>query len=450
MTKTYVLDTNVLLSDPNSIFNFGEHDVVVPLVTLEELDGKKQDQSEIGRNARAFGRIIDQLREQGDLRVCVRLGDKKGCLRVDSADEESLAKIPGDLDSKKADAKILAVAIKNSAILVTRDILLRIMSDSLGVQAEDYKHDKIKNSGEEYKGTRIIDVASDVVSEIYQEGGVQTSDFYYPNEYVLFRDSGNNKSSVMVRYDESCKGVVQVNAPSEVWGISPKNLEQTFAIDALLDPQIKLVTISGIAGSGKTLISLACALYQTLDLQLYKKIFFSRPIISIGNTLGFLPGSLQEKLQPWVAPVLDNLSVIMDSNGQNQSKKTKKKTKASQDCDEKAVGVLPMVSEFMLQGVFEFSAIEHLRGRTIPGFIILDEAQNTSKHEIKTIISRAAEGTKIVLLGDLDQIDSPYLDSTNNGLAHTIDKFKNESIAAHIQFSKGERSQLATLASELL
>jgi len=453
MTKTYVLDTNVLLSDPNSIFNFGEHDVVIPLVTLEELDGKKQEQSEIGRNARAFGRIIDQLREQGDLRVCVRLGEKKGCLMVDTADEDSVEKIPTDLDHKKADVKILAVALKNNAILVTKDILLRVIADSIGVISEDYRHDKL-TLNDEFTGTTTYDVEGATVHEFYREGSILIEDDFYPNEYVLLRDEHNHKSSAMTRYDAQEKALVALNQQKELWGIKPKNLEQNYAFDCLLNPEIRLVTLSGPAGTGKSLVSVAAALYQTLDLGLYKKIFISRPIMSIGESLGYLPGNLQEKLAPWVAPIVDAISFIMESpEGSPSTKKGKKKLPKQQqeDLDEKAVGSVKPIAELMLHNIIEFAAIEHLRGRSLPNqFILIDECQNASKAMVKTILSRAGEGTKIVLIGDTQQIDAPYLDASNNGLAYAIDKFKEQKIAAHITLDRGERSELATLASELL
>lgn len=455
MIKTYVLDTNIILHDCSAIFNFGSNDVVIPIPAIEELDKFKSEQNELGRNARFFSRTIDELRKTGSLKEGVNLGSGLGKLYVKFSSEKSMENTPIDLDSKKIDIKILTIAKELNAILVTRDVNLRLIADVLGVPCEDYEHGGVRHSNM-YTGTRTLDVCSETINAFYKNNEY-TVDFddLSPNEYVLLRDINNHKSTALTKYNSTENKLLPVFKHKDVFGLSPKNLEQVYLLDCLMNPEIQLVTVSGMAGSGKTVCAVAAALHQVLETGTYKKVLFTKPVISVNgsDSLGFLPGTLSEKLAPWMSSFYDNIEFLMESPKATDAKKpkTKKGQKSEDFYDEKAVGKTSAVSELMLTGAFEIGALDHLRGRTLPQvLIILDEAQNVSKHVIKTLVTRAGFSTKIIALADVQQVDSPYLSADNNGFVYLVEKFKDKQIHAHVTLSRGERSELATIAAEIL
>ena len=384
MLSKFVIDTNVVMIDPYCVNKLGGK-VYIPTTVLEKLDKHKNDNGELGRNIREFARIIDK-------------NDLKNIEFVDSDYE----------DYEKNDDKITNVASLNEAILVTNDILMSIKARAVGIKTQRYEPVNI-----------ICDTAySGFVDSREQDGYPDL----YPNQYHL------NKKGL---FYQNGKGEKRLPKDKEIWGITHRNVEQKCAIHALLDDDVKLVTISGRAGTGKTLLAIACGLEKTIQENKYRRLLVSRPVIPMGNDIGYLPGNIDEKLGPWMQPIFDNIDFLFNIE------KDKKSFDAYED----------LASE----GLLKIEALTYIRGRSIPDqYMIIDEAQNLSKHEVKTIISRAGEGTKIVLTGDPDQIDNPKLDSVNNGLTYVIEKFKDQKIAAHVHLSKGERSELANIASEIL
>jgi len=443
MKKVFILDTNILLSDPNSIFKFEENDVVIPISVIEEIDNFKRDQSERGRNAREVSRILDRFREKGSLSSGVTLGlDEKtsGLLFVYIGQE--VEPLPGLLDNK-TDNQILAVALalqtkfRNSrkVILITKDSNLRIKADAFGICSEDFSADKVDVS-HLYTGIRKLQLPKKSMEEFTRKG-LFTPDMreLHPNEFVILEEE--NLAS-HVEYGIFQQDTQQIKSltfrTEEVWGIFPRNLEQTFALWALLDDRIKLVTLSGGAGTGKTLLAIAAGLLKTTDEDLYQKLLVARPIFALGKDIGFLPGDLEEKLNPWMQPIFDSLDFLMGGGMPLRQKRISK-----------------TYQELIHQGLLAVEPITYIRGRSLPNsFFVVDEAQNLTPHEVKTILTRAGEGTKVVLTGDPHQIDNLYIDSTNNGLTYVIERFKDSGIAAHVTLKRGERSELATLAAELL
>jgi PhoH-like ATPase len=439
MKKTFVLDTNVLLHDPKALFSFGDNDVVVPIYVIEEIDNFKRDLSELGRNARHVSRMLDGYRSQGSLGTGVKM-EKGGTLTVQFSERN----LPKEMSmGAEADSRILAVALDvrdadttKPAILVTKDSNLRIRADALGLQTEDFDSEKAEIS-DLFTGYSEILVPGKDIDTFYQSNllpipvreGVQL----YPNQYLLLKDEANPSHSAMARVSHTKQALVPViRAKDGVWGIRPRNMEQTFALDLLLNDEIKMVTLVGKAGTGKTLLAIAAGLHKTMEEGVSHKLLVSRPIFPLGKDIGYLPGDVEEKLNPWMQPIFDNVEFLM-----NLSKAEKKAGRSH--------------TELMDLGVLAIEPLTYIRGRSIPNqFIIVDEAQNLTPHEVKTIVTRAGDGTKIVLTGDPFQIDNPYVDSTNNGLVHVVNRFKTEKIAGHITMSKGERSELAELAANLL
>lgn len=437
MKKYFVLDTNVLLHDVNSLFAFQDNDVVIPIIAIEELDRFKKDLNEIGRNARQVSRILDKFRAQGPLFKGIGL-ENGGTLRVFIQSSKSNS-LPPELIFNKADNQILSVAMelkekgKQPVCLVTKDTNLRIKADALGISARDYESDKIEIS-ELYEGFRTITVSKADIDSYYAKGSIDPMEKdLHPNEGVLLVDEGDPKHTALGRFHKEKGSLLPLTLPKEgVWGIYPKNAEQRFAIDLLLDDSIKLVTLAGKAGTGKTLVAIAAGLKKTADEETYTRLLVSRPIFPLGKDIGFLPGELEEKLKPWMQPIFDNLELIFGME---------KKEKGGQR----------NYRELMNQGILELEPLTYIRGRSIPNqYMIVDEAQNLTPHEIKTIITRAGDNTKIVLTGDPYQIDNPYIDSSSNGLSYVVERFKNEAIAGHVTLSKGERSELAERAANLL
>ncbi|MCE9574235.1 MAG: PhoH family protein [Deltaproteobacteria bacterium] len=433
--KNYVLDTNVLLHDPRAVYAFADNHVVIPIYVIEEIDTFKKDLSELGRNARMIARLLDESRKDGGLSKPQPL-ENGGTVQV------VLSKNPPknpSYDSRSMDQRILEVALEvrdahpeTPTILVTKDVNMRIRGDALGLVAVDYDSESI-SIDELYPGHRELSVDAGTIDALYAEGGVKVeSEAMYPNEYLLLKDETSGKSA-LARWNKETGKVAPIKKLREgVWGIRPRNKEQNYALDLLLDDSVKLVTLVGKAGTGKTLLALAAGLQKVTEEQTYHKLLVSRPIFPLGRDIGYLPGDIEEKLNPWMQPIYDNLELLLGLN------KTDKKDGRSS-------------AELMELGFVEVEPLTYIRGRSLPNvFMIVDEAQNLTPHEVKTIITRAGEGTKIILTGDPYQIDHPYLDSSNNGLTTVAERFKPQAIAGHVTLAKGERSQLAELATQIL
>lgn len=436
MKKIYILDTSVFLTNYNCIFSYGEHNIVIPFKVLEEIDKHKSRQDGVGVNARNTIRILDSLREKGNLYKGVLLGEDKGILSIREYDKSCL---PENFDLSVADNKIIATAIseknKNSdteVIVATRDINMRVKCDALEIPCEDYAPHEIMESDEESYSGFVSHLVDDQIIDRYYEGEQIYLDEdeirAYPNQYIMLISNQNEKKTALTRftsYDHSLQRISEYK--NGIWGVQPRNKEQMFSIDLLMDPNIPIVTLIGRAGSGKTLLALAAGLEQTLEAQsIYKKLVVSRPVQPVGKDIGFLPGTLEEKMAPWLMPIQDNLEFLMG--------------------DDKTT-----MEMYMENGTIQVEALSYIRGRSIPNsFIIIDESQNLTTHELKTIVTRVGEGTKIVLTGDVEQIDSIYLDEVSNGLAYAVEKFKLEDLAGHMRLTKGERSKVATLAAKIL
>ena len=441
--KNYVLDTSVYLTEANSIFQFGRNDVFVPLKVLEEVDGHKKRQDSVGNNARRFIRILDDLRKKGSLQTGVRIGKGLGILKVMSYECLKTAIFPPDLDIRLADHTIIATASalrtqdsSRKTIVVSRDINMRVICDSIGLLAEDYISEKAITSSEELYNGFVTQLVDEQIIDRYYAGEEiiipkdEVDLEWYPNQYVMMVSNSNEKKTALARFENHhtpLGKIINKNIPD--WNITSRNKEQAFAIDLLMDPTVKIVSLVGRAGSGKTLMAIAAGLQQTIGLRqdnnYYDRMIVSRPVQPLGKDIGFLPGSMEEKMMPWLMPIQDNLKFLMGDRTNLQM--------------------------YMEKGKIEVEALTYIRGRSIANaFIVIDEAQNLTKHEIKTIITRIGEGTKIVLTGDIEQIDNVYVNETSNGLAHAVEKFKEHRISGHVTFKKGERSELATLASKVL
>ena len=419
-----------------AIFKFKNNDVVIPLVVVEEVDRFKKDQNENGRNARHFSRIVDDLRKEGSLSQGVKL-DGGGHLFI-TVDQKP-NKVNSVFDLKIVDNKILATALyykeKSKTVkLVTKDINLRLKADILDISAEDYGKKDV-SIDQLYTGQRVFEVSAQELTTFEKDRFFPIEDAkdqdIYPNEYLIIQEKGNDRRRALGRYSQQKGGAVPLITMREgVWGIYPKNMEQQFALDALLNDEIALVSLVGKAGTGKTLMAIAAGLEKTITNEKYSRLLVSRPIQPMGKDLGFLPGDVNEKLAPWMQPIFDNMDFLF---GQYRADST-----ASYE-------------ELINHGLLHVEPLTYIRGRSIPGqYLIVDEAQNLSPHEVKTIITRAGEGTKIVLTGDCHQIDSPYLDEVNNGLAYCVERLKTESIIGHSTLKVGERSALSEAASKLL
>ncbi len=439
MKKIFVLDTNVLLHDPRAIFSFEDNDVIIPIVVIEELDKFKKGIDEIGRNARQVSRILDEYRQKGKLSQGVRL-EGGGSLRVE-LNHQSPQSLPNELIATKADNRILATAfnLKNDnlpVVLVTKDTNLRIKADALGLRAEDFESDTI-TIDELYSGEAEIAVGPGAIEEFYTKGELTppADPKPFPNQFVMLKNSANPSQTALARFSLQKNALVPIaNTKHGVWGINARNKQQQFALDLLLNDDIRLVTLVGKAGTGKTLLALAAGLDKTIEARAFQRLVVSRPVFPLGKDIGFLPGDIEEKLRPWMQPIRDNLDFLMGSSPAVQRGKSRKD-----------------LQSFFDLGMIEVEPLTYIRGRSMPNqYLIVDEAQNLTPHEIKTIITRAGEGTKVVLTGDPYQIDNPYIDSESNGLTFVVERFKEEPISGHITLVKGERSDLAELAATLL
>lgn len=437
--KIFVLDTNVILHDSSCIYQFEKNEVIVPVTVLEELDNFKKGSEILNYHAREFVRILDSLSADKLLNGGIKIGPHLGSLRI-KLDVEFHDDLSLNFSSSKPDHHILNIAYhisrenpRREVILVTKDVNLRMKAKAIGLLAQDYKTDQVKDVSSLHKGYRTIeDFPVDTIKQLYEKpfeiefSELPNKENILPNEYFILR---NKKFSVLATYIKTEEKIRRIDKVS-AYGIAPRNAEQTFALDALMNNNIRLVTISGKAGTGKTLLALAAALEKRKN---YRQIFMARPIIALSNRdIGYLPGDIESKLFPYMQPLYDNLSVI-----QNQYSETEPKYK--------------QIRKYLEEEKLVISPLAYIRGRSLVKiFFIVDEAQNLTPHEVKTIITRAGENTKIVFTGDIFQIDHPYLDTQSNGLSYLIEKMQGQSLYAHINLEKGERSELADLASNLL
>ena len=435
--KNFVLDTNILLHDPDAIFGFDDNTVVIPIVVIEEIDTFKKEASELGRNAREVARHLDALRTNGNLIDGVAL-ERGGRLRVMLAEK----KLPAGFHmNHKADDRILATALQlrdetpdQPVVLVTLDTNLRIRANVLAIPAVDYDTQQISIASL-YPEVHSLDLGSGGIAALFETGQVAlppppNGTPWYENEYIQLKD---DTSSALGRVNVAGGRVDAIQRfKHPTWGIRPRNREQHFALDACLREDIHVVTLVGKAGTGKTLMALAAGLHMVAEEGAYQRLLVSRPIFPMGRDIGYLPGAIEAKLKPWMQPIHDNVEFLVGKNN-----RAKRGTRG--------------VEDLVKQGVMEIEPLTYIRGRSIASqYMIVDEAQNLTPHEIKTILTRAGEGTKIVFTGDPFQIDNPYVDSISNGLTYVIDRFRGERISASITLRKGERSALAELAANLL
>lgn len=439
--KTFILDTNVLLHNAQSIFSFKQNEVVIPLAVIEEMDRFKKDGGETGRNARQVARALDILRMQGVLTNGGVALDNGGRLRVVFSGSPLLELLPQELRTPTVDNQILALALYEQqkggqpVIVVTKDINLRIKAHAVELRTEDYETDKVSYD-QLYAGTLEVDVDGEGIDRFYREKKITSpTDEILPNQCVTLRNSGNQQHSAIGRFEAHSHQIVPLaDIPQEgVWGLLPRNREQKFALDLLNNPEINLVTLVGKAGTGKTLLAIAAGLHCVTSTGHYSRLLVSRPVFPMGRDLGFLPGVVEEKLAPWMQPIYDNVGLLLSDGRHGIGKKSRG------------------YQELKDLGILEVEPLTYIRGRSIPRqFIIVDEAQNLTPHEVKTIITRAGEGTKVVLTGDPEQIDNPYVDASSNGLTYVVERLKRSSLSGHITLSRGERSELAEVASNLL
>jgi len=442
--KIYVIDTSVYLTDFSSLRAFEDNDIIIPFKVLEEIDKHKKRQDSVGSNARSIIRTLDELRQLGSLHEGVEMGEGFGIVTARGYDAELL---PIDWDKKDPDIQIIATALTVKkenpdckVTLVSRDINLRVKCDSIGLLTDDYQASQIIESLDEiYAGYRDLVMKDREIDRFYAG-----DDIYAPmpeegeeelngNEFLVMTSEINEKKSALARFKNYNTPLLKIPNKRKVWGIGPRNKEQTYALELLMDPSISLVSLVGKAGSGKTLCAIAAGLQQTLDdhpmstqKSIYTRLIVSRPVEPLGKDIGFLPGTMEEKMEPWLKPIQDNLKFLMVDDSVT-------------------------LQEYMEIGKIEVEALTYIRGRSISNaFIIIDEAQNLTKHELKTIVTRVGEGTKLILTGDVEQIDNIYIDERTNGLTYAVEKMKEHEITGHITLKKGERSAIATLGSKIL
>ncbi len=440
--KIYILDTNIFLNDPKSIYAFPGEVVKIPLEVIEEIDDQKRRVDDVGRNARQTSRMLDELRTtRGNLADGVVLDN--GCTIFVEFGEMGLNSLPPSLRNNKEDNRIIATALsikkrypENECFFITKDINMRIKADSVGMKTMDYEVGKIDYE-ELYQGYREIAVTPEQIESFRTRKAFapDPDDPMSPNEIAVLA-CDKNGDTAYGKMDAEANAIVPLHLcmDSTIFGIKPLNPEQLFALELLLDENINLVTLNGRAGTGKTLLALAVGCQLVLETQLYEKLLVSRPVIPLGKDLGFLPGAIEEKMDPWMVPIYDNLDMIFALS--SPDKKRQKRNIKDVIESTNAIQVEPLT---------------YIRGRSLPDqYMIIDEAQNLSPHEVKTIITRAGKNTKVVLTGDPYQIDHPYLDLNSNGLNYVIERFKDSPVAGHVTLIKGERSELAELAAELL
>lgn len=434
--KTFVIDTNVLIHDPSAIQRFQQNDVVIPLTVLEELDSLKKNLDEAGKNSREVIRYIDSLKAEknGDFHSGIEIPEgPKVRIHLD-AKPERVEGFPLPLDRSSNKFLMVAYLLKSkgeSVVIVSKDFVTRVKAEAMDLESEDYENLKTCYEGI-YKGFRKIDVTKRDIDLFYKDGTVPSTDKdFRPNEYVHLVSPEN--SSAVCKFNEKTKKLESLlQLQKEIWGIQPLNIEQRCAMDLLMRDDIHLVTLIGPAGTGKTLMALACGMRKVFDENVYSRILVSRPIVPLGKDIGYLPGTKEEKLYHWMQPIYDNLEFLCTTtSGEGNGAAT---------------------LEFIMESKkIEMEAVTYIRGRSLPKmYMIIDEAQNLTPHEVKTIISRAGKGTKVILTGDATQIDNPYLDRDSNGLTYIVNRFKNHKIYGHMFLERTERSELAAIAAELL
>ena len=439
IVKNYVLDTNVLLHDPQSIFHFENNNVLIPIEVIEEVDRFKRESSDLGQNAREISRLLDGLRSKGSLSEGVALENGGNIKIIFFKKERTTKNTEGIFHDNTVDSRIVMLALqvkkgspKTPTIIVSKDINLRIKADTVGLQAEDYETDHVQIQ-DLYTGMLEMTLAPDKMAAFRANGELEITGNkqYFPNEYCTLVEQGNPKRTALAKVDPTGKKLIPIiDCREGVWGIKPRNREQHFAFDALLDDRIKLVTLMGKAGTGKTLMAMAAGLKRTVLDREFRRLVVARPTISMGKELGFLPGSLDEKLAPWMQPIHDALEMLSDLNMGNEHRRS---------------------GDLMRSGSIVVEALSYIRGRSIAHqYMVIDEAQNLTPLEVKTIVTRVGHGTKIIFTGDPYQIDNPYVDGSSNGFNFIISKFRSQAIAAHIDLQKGERSELAELAANIL
>lgn len=443
--KIKILDTNVFLSDPKALFAFPNEVLVIPISVIEEIDEFKKGLNELGRNAREVLRKIDKLRKRGKISATDDLGielNNKGRLVIEL---NHIKDVPAGLTLDKVDNRILAVALayrkehpKAEVTLISKDANLRIKADAMGLNAVDYESTNTKTPDSFYKGYQEFVLPNESIKEFLKkkkldfanEQGLQ------PNEYALISSSENESLNAVARYDAKAGQLVELMSAGDIFGLEALNTEQMIALDLLLNPAIPLVTVTGKAGTGKTLLAVAAGLHQTVEDTKYRKLLVSRPVFPMGKDIGYLPGTVEEKLNPWMQPIFDNLEFLFSfKGGKNQVRMVDKKHH----------------EELINQGILQVEPLTYIRGRSIPQqYMIVDEAQNLTLHEIKTIVTRAGKGTKIILTGDPEQIDNPYVDSQSNGLTQIVERLKDDNLTGHVHLIHGERSELAEMTSTKL
>jgi len=450
MVKTFVLDTNVLLHNPDAMFVFQENEIVIPFDVLEELDKFKTSNDDLGRNARGAIRNLDRLRQVGKISQGVPIERTGGTLRI--VLDEALLTPPDGLSANSPDNRIICVAHNlrragKRVVFISKDINARIKADALGIKSEDFENQKV-DFEHLYTGYREVPVSGDLIDLLYRDKELRPdkldlSSKLIANEFVLMRDRDNEGHTAIARYKAEIDQLTPLKPRrGPVFGIIPRNLQQTMALDLLLDDSVKLVSLIGSAGTGKTLLAIAAGMTKVLQDEIYSKLLCARPIMPLGRDIGFLPGDKDEKLTAWMQPIFDNMSYLL-SNRLNEGKDPNSHLQQS--------SVEQRMEQLLAQGKVVLEPLTYIRGRSIPHqFMIVDESQNLTPHEVKTIASRVGDGTKLILTGDATQIDNPYLDSSSNGLSYLVERLKNKSLVGHITLAKSERSELARLVTNEL
>lgn len=455
-TKHFVLDTNVLLHNPSSLFMFADNEVVIPFIVLEELDKFKKQNDDVGRNARQVIRHLDRLRSKGRLADGVKWNGEGGQIRVDFSNEER----PQWLRSESPDNRIIAVAWAltqkgDPTVFISKDINARLKSDALGIETQDFEAQKV-DADRLYSGYIDIRVPKEQIDILYNEKHLdieqlkpylveQTDDgkereiTIHGNQFVQLRDMGDDSHTGLARRLGDTEHLIPIHGPRKpVFGVIARNVQQTMAMDLLLDDEIKLVTMLGSAGTGKTLLAIAAGMMKTLNEERFDKLLVARPIMPMGRDIGYLPGDKDEKLSAWMQPIFDNLTYLLSTRGAGSQHAE------SQGTDQR-------INALISSGQLVLEPLTYIRGRSIPNqFMIIDEAQNLTPHEVKTIVSRVGERTKIVLTGDVGQIDNPYLDTSSNGLSYVVERMKGQALVGHVTLARSERSELASLAGQIL
>lgn len=446
--KIFVLDTNVLIHNPKALFSFEENRVAIPITVIEEIDNFKKGLDEKGRNARQIGRTLDKLRQQGSLQEGVKT-EHGGIIQVvTSCKIEDNAKdvLINDSNDNLIIGTALYLQKQNpdfKVVMVSKDANVRIKADAIGLVAENFETDNIKFD-ELYTGLAIINADKSLKAKIEIEEMIENQwGHFYPNQFIKLVFDEETDDSVLLRYYEEgnvFRTLTHYNRGRDIFGIHSLNEEQTCAFELLMDDDVKMVTLAGKAGTGKTLLAMAAGLQKVVEDNAYSRLIISRPISPLGKDIGFLPGSKSEKFNPWMQPIYDNMEILIYGHSEHREINNNGKIFGKKK---------PSLDDYLDFGFIELEPLTYIRGRSLPNqFIIVDEAQNLTPHEMKTIITRAGESTKIVLTGDPYQIDIPYLDSESNGLSMSVEKLKNESLVGHISLHKGERSKLADIAAK--